>query len=82
MLCDHLESTRRASIEIKVDYYWVIDQEDKYMLDSEPGSLGMGQISDDWQEVQDLISGKTEPSTHVLIHLAAIMCLIGETTQW
>ena len=82
MACDklwaHLQELEIDSVDTLRDYYWAIPRQDVFHLESEPKSLVMGQLSDDWQSVQELF----EPNADIIAldfgHLAAILQEVGE----
>ncbi len=49
---NHLEELGYEKIEIPVDYYWNIPQDVRYDPNNEPDNLDLGQLSDDWQDLQ------------------------------
>ena len=78
---DHLEKIGYEKIEIPVDYYWNIPQEIRYDPYKKPEKLDLGQLSDDWQELQKTLRGEREPLTYELVWLSAILRAIGEHTS-
>ncbi len=56
-LISHLEKKGYHSIEVSSDYYWNIAQESRYDPYQEPLELDLGQLTDDWAELQNTYSG-------------------------
>lgn len=77
---DHLENLGYETIEIPVDYYWNIPQDVRYDPYKEPKKLDLGQLSDDWQELQKTLRGDRDPLTYDLVWLSTILRAIGEHT--
>lgn len=77
---NHLEELGYEKIEIPVDYYWNIPQDLIYDPYNEPKNLDMGQLSDDWQELQKTLRGDRDPLTYDLVWLSTILRAIGEHT--
>jgi hypothetical protein len=74
----HLEEQGIGSLEIPVDYYWNISKEQIYDPYREPSHLDMGQLTDDWNELQKLIKSNNEPLVYYFVWLAAILRAVGE----
>jgi len=77
-LIEHLRDVTGETIDISVDYYWHIPKAEKYDQYEQPSQLNIGQISDDWNELQKLLYDDTKPLSHYLIWLAAVERAIGE----
>src|SRR6476659_5202373 len=77
-LLTHLRSSNLDSVELGVDFYWNMPKAAKYDPYYEPTSLTVGQLSDDWAELQRILSGEREPLAHHLVWLAAILRAVGE----
>ena len=74
----HIEQSGHEFVEIPVDYYWDVSEDSRYNPLKEPKNLNLGQIEDDWSELQKIIQGKNEPIGYALVWLAAILRAIGE----
>ena len=58
-LLDHIEMTDGSLIEVDRDHYWLLEltaafSQDLHEPGAEPGDLGVGQISDDVETVDEL----------------------------
>jgi hypothetical protein len=79
VLFDHLERTGRTEIEVTEDFYWSIPEKRLYSVYSPPpeSELTMGQLSDDWNELTKIASGKSPPLAYALVWLASLLRFIG-----
>ena len=77
-LLDHLDSSGLSTIHIEPDYYWDIAEEELYNALNKPGELDMGQLSDDWREIQAIADGTKEPIAYAFTWLAAVMRAVGQ----
>jgi hypothetical protein len=69
------------AIDIDVDFYWNVPLELRYDPYSEPSELTMGQLSDDWSELQRIRSGQAEAIPYALVWAAAILRRVGEQVK-
>mgnify|MGYP001186336132 CR=1 FL=1 len=81
-MCEHLfhylESSEQASVDLSVDYYWDIPKQFRYNPYQQPEELNLGQISDDWIELNNILNGEREPTRYALVWLASILRAVGE----
>lgn len=80
LLLSHLEQSGRGSVELINDFYWNVPQEQRYLPYEEPKALDVGQLSDDWAELQAILGGQREPLGYALVWLSSILRAIGEET--
>jgi hypothetical protein len=78
LLFDHLKELGIDTIEIDNDFYWNIPKSQLYDPYNEPKELDLGQLSDDWNDLQKVISGNMDVVSYNFIDLAAILKAIGE----
>jgi len=76
-LMSHLEK-RSRSVIVDEDFYWVIPKEFKYDVYKEPTEFGIGQLTDDWQEMEKVLNGQHDPIAYDLVWFAAVVAAIGE----
>lgn len=74
----HLEEAGISSVEINADYYWNISADQVYDPYKEPDQLDMGQLSDDWSDLEKILSNEMEPISYNMVDLSAILRAIGE----
>jgi len=76
----HIEEQGIELLDIPVDYYWNIPKEQVYNPYKKPSELDLGQLTDDWQELQKILTSGNQPIAYHLVWLAAILRAIGEHT--
>jgi hypothetical protein len=81
ILISFLERTGVKTIHIPYDYYWHIPVEEIYRPYQKPSDLNLGQLSDDWQDLQKVIDKENDPLITDFIDLAAICRAIGEQRE-
>jgi hypothetical protein len=79
-LFNYLEESERESFEVAEDYYWEIPKEDLYepAKDPDPKDFGIGQLSHDWERLEEILKGESPPIGYALVWYSAILRLIGE----
>ena len=77
-LYNHLEANGHEEIELRHDFYWHIPKEDMYDLHTEPTVHDVGQLFDDWAELQELRKSDHDVIAYDLVHLTALLRYIGE----
>jgi hypothetical protein len=77
-LYQHLDDLGVESVVINDDYYWSIPREDLYQPYQEPGELTIGQLSDDWRDLEKVLRGELDPIASNLVDLAAILKVVGQ----
>ena len=78
-LLDYIESKGVDEVVIRDDFYWFVSAEERYKPYSEPENLTLGQLEDDWEEVQAIVDKQKEPVGYALVWLATILRRVGET---
>lgn len=76
-LFDHLERSGHAELEVDKDFYWSIPDEKLYSAYEEPSGFTMGQLSDDWKELQQIDSRQRPPIAYALVWLSSVLRYIG-----
>lgn len=77
-LFSHLEESGRDSVEIPSDYYWDISKENRYNPYEEPTNFDLGQLTDDWAELQKIALGEKEPIGYALVWFSTVLRAVGE----
>ena len=65
-------------VDLYVDFYWNIDESERYNMDIKPNSLDIGQLSDDYLELQKINLGQSEPMPYSLVWLSSLARAVGE----
>lgn len=79
IIFDHLKAQGISSLNLDGDFYWNIAKEQRYGPSEEPTDIDLGQLSDDWNEIQKIASGEKESIGYALVWIAALYQHIGET---
>jgi len=74
-------AARRSTLTLAADFYWDVPAEHRYDSYTEPTKLVLGQLSDDWSELQRILSGAADPLPYALVWLGAILRRIGEELE-
>jgi len=77
-LFSHLRELSIENVHLSEDYYWDISKEQLYDPVREPSTFSLGQLSEDWNELVELIHGHGEPLAYDLTRLAAILRAVGQ----
>ena len=77
-LCQYLEETKRHEIETEQDYYWQIPRSDLYDPTKDPTDFTLGQLTDDWSELQRIAKDTSPPIGFAFVWLSSILRIIGE----
>lgn len=77
-LFSHLEQSERKWVEIPIDYYWDVSKEERYNPYEEPKHFDLGQLTDDWAELQKIAVGENKPFGYALVWLSSVLRAVGE----
>ncbi|MFB8242685.1 hypothetical protein ACFC58_39750 [Kitasatospora purpeofusca] len=79
VLLRHVEATTASSaVALNSDYFWSIPSDDLYDVGKEPGSLTIGQLSESWQHLEDLLADEDRALGYHLVWLADVLRAIGQ----
>ena len=78
ILLTHIASKGITTIEFDKDFYWVIPSEQLYNPYQEPTEHVLGQLDDDWKELQKIATDPDSIINYHLVWLSAILRAIGE----
>lgn len=79
ILFDRLEVLGHAEVEIREDFYWEVDRAQRHNLDVEPENLNVGQLTEDWSNLEELVREEGRRVASGLSWLASILREVGET---
>ena len=77
-LFDQLESRGYSAIDVPHDYYWDIDRLQRHNLDAEPENLTVGQLTEDWFNLEEMLRDDSLCAAYGLTWLAAVLREVGE----
>lgn len=78
LLLEHIEESGSPVVEIDEDFYWDVPADRRYAPYQKPVELTMGQLSDDWSEIQKIVDGSRQPVGYALVWLSSILRRVGE----
>lgn len=78
LLLAHLERSGHGVIDLDQDYYWSIPPGERYDPYKEPTQFGMGQLSEDVNEVRGILDAGKPPVGYALVWLGTILQAVGE----
>jgi hypothetical protein len=67
-----------TTVEINFDHYWDVPTEDRYDKYAPPTHLTIGQLSEDWSELQRIRRGEAAALPYALVWLASVLRCLGE----
>lgn len=77
-LWDHLEASGHDSIELQHDFYWQVPDDSLYDFNNMPAQPVVGQLYDDWSDLQKLLEDDPDILAYHLVPLSALLRYIGE----
>lgn len=79
-LLAYVKAKHGEAFHLTVDYYWNVPKDQVYNPYQEPSNLDIGQISDDWKELQSILRGEKEELAYALTWISPILRALGEGT--
>lgn len=76
---DHVEEGGITHLNVERDFYWSIPAESRYDSYATPEDLTVGQLSEDWQNLQAILDGRRDALRYALVWLGRILEAVGET---
>ena len=73
----HLAKTEGETVELERDYFWSIDDESLYNVYKEPTQPGIGQVSESWGHLQELVQDRVGTPTRHLVWLSDVLRALG-----
>jgi hypothetical protein len=62
------------------DYFWSVPGDELYDVPNEPRTIMIGQLSESWQHLEDLLADPDRAVGHHLVWLADVLRAIGQDT--
>ncbi|WP_316528165.1 hypothetical protein [Kitasatospora brasiliensis] len=79
VLIRHIEGTTKdGTVALDEDYFWSIPSDELYDVTKEPATLTIGQLSESWQHMQDLLADEDRALGYHLVWLADVLRAIGQ----
>ncbi len=78
ILFTHLEQRGYDQLELEVDFYWNIPENEKYQMENAPKELDIGQLDEDWEFLQKVLDPERETLRYAFVWLGTILQAIGE----
>ena len=81
ILLNHIAAKGTANIELDKDYYWDVPSPQRYNPYQEPTEHTLGQLDDDWKELQKVVTSDAMTINYHLVWLSAIIRAVGEMPE-
>lgn len=78
LILNRLAEEGISEIELTKDYCWIIPEKQKYDPYAQPVELTLGQLSEDWKEIQRVVHGEQEADAYQLAWLGPLLCYLAE----
>jgi hypothetical protein len=76
---EHPKEQRIVHAKIPKVYYWEIAEEDRYEPAKPSGDFSLGQLSEDWERIQQILQSDAPPVGYVLVWVASLLRKIGSS---
>ncbi|MER5966537.1 hypothetical protein [Streptomyces sp. NPDC002057] len=73
----HIEASAGPTVTLKEDLFWAVPADELYTIGAEPRTLTVGQLSESWQHLEDLLGQQDRAVGHHLVWLADVIRAIG-----
>ncbi|MEU0784662.1 hypothetical protein ABZ341_24190 [Streptomyces sp. NPDC006173] len=74
----HVEASAGPTLSLKEDLFWSVPIDELYDVGSEPRALTLGQLSQSWQHLEELLARPDQAVGHHLVWLADVIRAIGQ----
>ncbi|MFB7867579.1 hypothetical protein [Streptomyces sp. NPDC056069] len=76
----HIEASAGSAVGLEHDYFWSVPGDELYDVLNEPKTITIGQLSESWQHLEDLLADPNRAVGHHLVWLADVLRAIGQDT--
>ncbi|MEV7323901.1 hypothetical protein [Streptomyces sp. NPDC093970] len=76
----HIEASTGSTAVLERDYFWSVPGDEFYDVPNEPRTITIGQLSESWQHLEDLLADPDRAVGHHLVWLADVLRAIGQDT--
>ncbi|KKL16532.1 hypothetical protein LCGC14_2494630 [marine sediment metagenome] len=80
VLCQHLDNCGCSEVEIEETSYWSIPKEYEYDAYSDPREHTLGDLQDDWDQLQRMAMNPDDAVGYGLVWLASVLRAVGQQT--
>ncbi|MFD0153005.1 hypothetical protein ACWGQ4_24525 [Streptomyces sp. NPDC055721] len=74
----HIEASAGSQVALEHDYFWSVPGDELYDVPNEPRTITIGQLSESWQHLEDLLIDPDRAVGHHLVWLADVLRAIGQ----
>ncbi|MFE4977226.1 hypothetical protein ACFRAR_34610 [Kitasatospora sp. NPDC056651] len=79
VLLRHVEAaTAGGAVALDKDYFWSVPPDEQYDVTRRPDDLTIGQLSESWQHLRDLLADEDRVLGYHLVWLADVLRAIGQ----
>ncbi|MEX2985597.1 hypothetical protein [Streptomyces sp. C36] len=75
-----VEASAGLTVTLNEEYFWSIPGDELYDVLNEPKTLTIGQLSESWQRIEDLLAHQDRALGYHLVWLADVIRAIGQDT--
>ncbi len=78
IVLNHIEAaTKSSAVDLEEDYFWSIPPATQYDVYDSPADLTIGQLSESWQNIKDLLADPDHVVGYHLVWLADVLRAMG-----
>ncbi|MEU0698122.1 hypothetical protein ABZ349_29650 [Streptomyces niveus] len=74
----HIEASAGPTVTLKEDLFWSVSADELYSIGAEPQALTIGQLSESWQHLEDLLAHQDRAVSYHLVWLSDVIRAIGQ----
>lgn len=74
----HVEASAGPTVTLKEDLFWSVPVDELYDFAGEPQDLTIGQLSESWRHLENLLARQDQPVGYHLVWLADVIRAIGQ----
>ncbi|MCL7380017.1 hypothetical protein [Streptomyces sp. 35G-GA-8] len=80
LLLKRVEASAGSAVPLEHDYFWSVPGDELYDVLNEPRTITIGQLSESWQHLEDLVADPDRAVGQHLVWLADVLRAIGQDT--
>ncbi|MDA5282152.1 hypothetical protein [Streptomyces sp. Isolate_45] len=74
----HIEASAGPTVTLEEDLFWSVPADELYSIGAEPRAFTIGELSESWQHLEDLLAHQDRAVGHHLVWLADVIRAIGQ----